>query len=150
MPIEEIEAVPPILSLLCRELNERRFTEPGRHSRKPAAQITFSESDDRYRNDYHSFLRAMPCRTPEAVRMFIEEELVSYSGARLAQDEKSILKLFEEGCEIPGAADGRAPRVLATRKARDCLEDLVNQRLLTPLAAAKIPATSLSMTFWLP
>ena len=28
-------------------------------------------------------------RRPEAVRMFIEEELVSYSGARLAQDEKA-------------------------------------------------------------
>ena len=26
VPLEEIEAVPPILSLLCRELNERRFT----------------------------------------------------------------------------------------------------------------------------
>ena len=28
VPIEEIEAVPPILSLLCRELNECRFTKP--------------------------------------------------------------------------------------------------------------------------
>ena len=28
VPIEEIEAVPPILSLLCRELNERRFLKP--------------------------------------------------------------------------------------------------------------------------
>src|SRR6266536_1673870 len=44
-PIEEIEAVPPILSLLCRELNERRFTEPGGTPEMPARQITFSESD---------------------------------------------------------------------------------------------------------
>ncbi len=28
VPLEEIEAVPPILSLLCRELNERRYPQP--------------------------------------------------------------------------------------------------------------------------
>src|SRR4029450_8821883 len=39
-PLEEIEAVPPILSLLCRELNERRFTEPEGTAEEPAAQIT--------------------------------------------------------------------------------------------------------------
>ena len=45
VPLEEIEAVPPILSLLCRELNERRFTEPCGTPEMPAGQITFSESD---------------------------------------------------------------------------------------------------------
>jgi len=45
VPLEEIEAVPPILSLLCRELNERRFTEPGGTPEMPARQITFSEGE---------------------------------------------------------------------------------------------------------
>jgi hypothetical protein len=44
-------------------------------------------------------------RRPDAVRIFIEEELVSYSGARLAQDEKSLLRVFEEGYKVPGAGD---------------------------------------------
>ncbi len=132
--IEEIEAVPPILSLLCRELNERRFTEPGASAQTPAEQITFSESDADVETIIKSFYERCVTRRPEAVRIFIEEELVSYSGARLAQDEKSILSCFEKGWKTPGAADGRrAPGYSDPAKARNCLEDLVNQRLLTSL-----------------
>jgi len=133
-PIEEIEAVPPILSLLCRELNERRFTEPGGNVETPATQITFSESDTDVETIIKSFYERCVTGRPEAVRIFIEEELVSYSGARLAQDEKSILSCFEKGWKTPGAADGRrAPGYGDPAKARNCLEDLVNQRLLTSL-----------------
>lgn len=71
---------------------------------------------------------------PEAVRIFIEEALVSYSGARIAQDERSILKVFADGFKIPGAADDRrAAGYRDPGAARACLEDLINQRLLTAL-----------------
>src|ERR1700719_2761415 len=44
----------------------------------------------------------------DAVRIFIEEELVSpYSGARLQQDQRGILRVFADGCKIPGADDDR-------------------------------------------
>jgi tetratricopeptide (TPR) repeat protein len=132
--IDEIEAVPPILSLLCRELNERRFTSPAGSPQSPAAEITFRESDADIETVIAAFYERCLAGRPEAVRIFIEEELVSYSGARLSQDEQSILKVFEEGCEIPGAAGDRRARGFGDAGlARACLRDLVNQRLLSPL-----------------
>jgi hypothetical protein len=43
--IEDIEAVPPILSLLCQELNLRRFPQPPAPEGPPVAQITFGEGE---------------------------------------------------------------------------------------------------------
>ena len=43
VPLEQIETVPPILSLLCRELNERRYQQPPRVIAPPAAEIVFDE-----------------------------------------------------------------------------------------------------------
>jgi hypothetical protein len=126
--------VPPILSLLCRELNERRFTEPAGTLEAPAAQITFCETEADIETIIAAFYERCLAGRPEAVRTFIEEELVSYSGGRVAQDEKSILRVFEEGCEVPGAWDDRrAVGYGAPDAARACLEDLVNQRLLTAI-----------------
>jgi tetratricopeptide (TPR) repeat protein len=134
IPMEEIEAVPPILSLLCRELNERRFTSPAGSQQAPAEEITFRESDADIETVITAFYERCLAGRPEAVRIFIEEELVSYSGARLSQDEQSILKMFEEGCEIPGAAADRRGRGFGDAGlARACLRDLVNERLLSPL-----------------
>jgi tetratricopeptide (TPR) repeat protein len=77
--------------------------------------------------------------------MFIEEALVSYSGARLAQDEKSILSCFEVGWEIPGAPDGRRAAGFGdAAKARECLKDLVNQRLLTSFGGGDNPSYELT------
>jgi tetratricopeptide (TPR) repeat protein len=134
IPMEEIEGVPPILSLLCRELNERRFTPPAGSPQAPAEEITFRESDADIETVITAFYERCLAGRPEAVRIFIEEELVSYSGARLSQDEQSVLKVFAEGCEIPGAAgDRRAQGFGDGSLARACLRDLVNERLLSPL-----------------
>jgi len=134
VPIEEIEAVPPILSLLCRELNERRFASPAGTQQAPAEEITFRESDADIETIITAFYERSLAGRPEAVRIFIEEQLVSYSGARLAQDEQSIVRVFEEGCEIPGAAgQRRASGFGDAGLAQTCLRDLVNQRLLSPL-----------------
>jgi tetratricopeptide (TPR) repeat protein len=134
IPMEEIEAVPPILSLLCRELNESRFTSPAGSQQSPIEEIIFRESDADIETVITAFYERCLAGRPEAVRIFIEEELVSYSGARLSQDEQSILKVFEEGCEIPGAAGDRRARGFGeVGLARSCLRDLVNQRLLSPL-----------------
>ena len=144
VPLEEIEAVPPILSLLCRELNERRFTQPGGAPKMPAQQMTFSESDADVETIIKTFYERCLAGQPEAVRIFIEEELVSNSGARLAQDEKSILSCFEQGWGIPGAPDGRRAAGFGdAAKARECLKDLVNQRLLTPFGGGENPSYEL-------
>jgi hypothetical protein len=129
-PIEDIEAVPPILSLLCRELNERRFVAAAGPLVPPAVQITFHESDTESETIITAFYERCVKGRPEAVRMFIEEELVGLSGARLAQDERSVLRIFEEGYESRGCrADGFGD----AQAARACLADLVDQRLLSTL-----------------
>ena len=144
VPMEEIEAVPPILSLLCRELNERRFAPPAGTTRKPAEQINFSEGDTDVETIIKSFYERCIIGRPESVRIFIEEELVSYSGARLAQDEKSILSAFEKGWRIPGAGiDRRASGYGDPARARACLDELVNDRLLTSTMVGETPSYEL-------
>ena len=134
-PIDDIDAVPPILSLLCRELNERRFAAPYGTVDRPAEQMTFRERDADIETIIAAFYERCVVGRPESVRIFIEEELVSYSGARLAQDEQSILRVFERGCDIPGTAGGRrAPGFGEPLQALACLQELVNERLLSALA----------------
>ena len=142
IPIEEIEAVPPILSLLCRELNERRFTQPAGTPEAPVAQITFRESEADIETIIAGFYERCVAGRPDAVRIFIEEELVSpYSGARLQQDERGILKVFADGYKLPGATDDRrAAGYGDPGAARACLEELVNQRLLTAVSGGENPA----------
>jgi hypothetical protein len=128
----------------CRELNERRFTEPAGTAEVPARQITFRESEADIETIIAAFYERCLAGRPEAVRIFIEEELVSYSGARLAQDEKSILRVFKEGYAVPGAADGRRAAGFGdATAARACLEDLVNQRLLSSLGGGEKPSYEL-------
>lgn len=132
--IEDIEAVPPILSLLCRELNERRIASSSGNPTAAASQIGFQESDADIEAMIGGFYERCLANRPEAVRVFIEEELVSRSGARLAQDEKSILAVLQNGCEIPGFPDSeRAAGFGDAQAARFCLDDLVNQRLLSSI-----------------
>ena len=70
VPIEEIEAVPPILSLLCRELNERRFTELAGTPETPAEQITFRENEADIETIIAAFYERCLAGRPEAVAHF--------------------------------------------------------------------------------
>ena len=133
IPLEEIEADSPILSLLCRQLNDHRFNQS-----PCAAQIQFDGKADIDKIIAEFYDRCLAQR-PEAVRTFIEEELVSRSGARLAQDEKSILDAFEDAYKDRNdnwfVQEGYG-NATAT-DARACLNDLVSRRLLSPLAGDK-------------
>lgn len=131
--LADIEAVPPILSLLCRELNERRFSPRPETGDTPGAQIAFSETDADIETIINTFYERCLVGCPEAVRIFVEEDLVSYSGARVAQDEESILNVFQHGCEISGALARHAAGFGDPDAARACLNDLVSRRLLSPL-----------------
>ena len=144
VPLEEIEVVPPILSLLCRELNMLRLTQPAAVEGRPTTQVTFRKGDTDVETIIATFYERCLAGRREAIRIFIEEKLVSYSGARLQQDEQSILKVFAEGCEIPGAADDRRAEGYGDiGAARACLDELVNQRLLTALGGGENPSYEL-------
>jgi WD40 repeat protein len=130
--LDDIEAVPPILSLLCRELNARRFISSREGADTAALQITYSdEPDAQIETIIAAFYERCLAPYPEAVRVFIEEDFVSQSGARLAQDEVSIVGAFEHGYQT---SDGNVTGFGNAAAARACLVDLVNQRLLSALA----------------
>ena len=101
VPIGEIEAVPPILSLLCRELNERRFTEATGTSETPAQQITFRKDEADIETIIAAFYERCLAGRPEAVGTFIEEELVSYSGARLERTRRASSESSRKGARFP-------------------------------------------------
>jgi hypothetical protein len=108
-------------------------------------QITFQEGETDIETIIATFYERCLDRRPAAVRIFIEDKLVSpYSGARLQQDQRSILKVFANGCKIPGASDDRRAAGYGDEgAARACLEELVNQRLLTAVSGGENPAYEL-------
>jgi hypothetical protein len=146
VPFEEIEATPSILSLLCRELNERRYRQPTAAFNAPSAEIVYDEETTNLDPILETFYERCVADRPAAVRISIEEDLVSRSGVRLQNDERSIIDVFANGREIPGDEKGRhalgydSDRAAAT----DCLRELVKLRLLTPAAGGENPRYELS------
>jgi hypothetical protein len=123
-PLEDIEAVPPLLSMLCRELNERRIAEK-------TPEIVFDERETDVEKILDQFYQRCITGRPEAVRIFIEDELVSHSGIRLQNDEGSIVDVFADG--LASHAAGYGDRDAATA----CLRELVNERLLSPVSGGE-------------
>jgi WD40 repeat protein len=132
---EEVEAVPPILSLLCRELNERRIAAAQGSADPRLTQVTFREADAHIGTIVAAFYERCLVGRPDAVRLFVEEQLVSLAGGRVIQDERSILSAFERGYESSSAAGVRSVSGFGDQeKARACLAELVNLRLLTSVS----------------
>ena len=146
VPLEEIEAVPPILSLLCRELNERRSQQTRDTLGLPLAEIVFEEQETDFESILENFYERCLADCAEAVRIFIEEHLVSHSGIRLQNDERSIVDVFANGCEIPGSREmGRRAAGYGNRDAATtCLHRLVNERLLSPIPGGENPRYELT------
>ena len=78
MPIEEIDAVPPILSLLCERLNDRRLAASPPPASITAADFSAGEAERILGQFYDDKLRPHP----NALRFYLEDELVSDSGFR--------------------------------------------------------------------
>ncbi|RYD38248.1 MAG: tetratricopeptide repeat-containing protein [Verrucomicrobiaceae bacterium] len=78
VPLEDIEAVPPILSLLCERLNSRRLAASQPASRIVAADFDSTEASRILGTFYGEKLDSQP----GALREFIEDELVSDNGFR--------------------------------------------------------------------
>ena len=107
-PLAEISAVPPLLSLLCYELNEARIATP---AAAISAEQVEGQSADILQNFYdRSFAGLDP-----AVRRYVEDRMITVGGHRNAvAREDATAALHEASVEDPEAA----------------LDQLVNGRLL--------------------
>ena len=93
-PLEEIEAVPPLLSLLCDELNRARDGAP---------EITAELVEKRHGNILHEFYGRCFSGFPPSVRRFVEDRLVTVGGFRnqVARDDAEA-DLSRSGVSSPG------------------------------------------------
>ena len=141
VPLEEIEAVPPILSLLCRELNLRRFTAC--RMPKSAAQITFREGDKP--TSKPSSPRSTSAASPGGRKPFASSSRrnSSATAARASRrTSEASSKCLSKGAMFPGLQMNAAPRVMAA-SCGPCLPARAGQpRLLTPEATGRIQAMS--------
>jgi len=94
-PLEEIEAVPPLLSLLCDELNRARAGAPA---------ITAELVEQRHGDILHEFYSRCFKGFPPAVRRFVEDRLVTVGGHRnLVAREDAEAELAR--ADVPEPAD---------------------------------------------
>ena len=110
-PLEEIRAVPPLLSLLCYELNEARLAAD-----PPQTSIGVEEVDRQGADILQNFYERSFAGLPVEVRRFIEDWLITVGGHRNAvAREDALAELREKGLPDAGWA----------------LDQLVNGRLLS-------------------
>ncbi len=108
-PLAEISAVPPLLSLLCYELNEARLAPPG------AAAISAEQVDRQAADILQNFYDRSFAGLDPAVRGYVEDRMITVGGHRNAvAREDAVAALREAGVKEPEAA----------------LDQLVNGRLL--------------------
>jgi len=115
VPMKQIDAVPPLLSLICAELNAQRFAADGsvlQTSIEPSQLQGRSEDIlQRYYNDCFS-------PHPTALRHFVEDRLLSADGTvRESATEETALREMQKA----GINHGEAEK---------SIEALLNQRLL--------------------
>lgn len=110
-PLDEIRAVPPLLSLLCYELNEARLA-----ASPPAASIGVDEVDRQGADILQNFYDRSFAGLPVEVRRFVEDWLITVGGHRNAvAREDALAELRDKGIPDAGWA----------------LDQLVNGRLLS-------------------
>lgn len=104
--LDRLEIAPPLLSLVCRELNERRQA-------KGEAQITATLLEGTRSEILSNFYERCMAGMPSEVRVFVEDELVTDSGNR------------------DSVTNERARRTLAQKGApADALDKLIDRRLI--------------------
>src|SRR5206468_3028263 len=101
--LAEIDVEPPLLSVICRELNDRRRA-------LGHAQITGDLVSGNRREILHDFYERSVADLPEAMRLFVEDKLLTKSGFR---DNLALETALEE----PGVT-------------RPLIDTLVSRRLL--------------------
>ena len=113
--LDLLEVEPSLLSLICRELNERRIETGG-------PQISAGLLEGTRYDILHAFYERSFYGLPEGLRAFVEDELLTESGVR----ETMALE--------------RAKDMLKARNiAPDCLKQLVDRRLLRIEERLEVP-----------
>ena len=128
-PLEEIEAVPPLLSLMCDELNRARDGAPA---------ITAELVDKRHGDILHEFYGRCFEGFPPAVRRFIEDRMVTVGGHRnQAAREDAEAELARNG--VPSAGEVLdtllARRLLSAEERGGTQRIEITHDVLTPLVA---------------
>lgn len=97
-PLEEIGAVPPLLSLICDELNESRIA--AKESMITAEQVSRQSS-----NILETFYTRSFDGLPDAVLRYVEDRMVTIGGYRNpVASEDAISELAVQGVEAPQQA----------------------------------------------
>ncbi|MBP7950656.1 MAG: hypothetical protein KA004_13480 [Verrucomicrobiales bacterium] len=97
-PLEEIRAVPPLLSLLCDELNEQRL-------RQQASCITAEQVSGQSADILQQFYEQSFAPLAPGVRQFVEDRMVTVGGHRTAvAREDAEAELTKLGVTAPAAA----------------------------------------------
>ena len=109
-PMEDIEAVPPFLSLLCEQLNAARLKSSPPNAEISSGLVT-TLGDDILNNYYEESFADLP----DALRHFVEDQLVSPSGHR------NTLPLEDAEIELKKAG---------VQNARQLINALITRRLL--------------------
>ncbi len=109
-PLEEIRAVPPLLSLLCYELNQTRLG-----AQPPASAIGAEQVDQQGADILQNFYDRSFVGLPVEVRRYVEDRMITVGGHRnTVAREDAVAELRDAGVESAGSA----------------LDHLVNGRLL--------------------
>ncbi len=98
VPLDEIEAVPPILSLLCERLNAGRLAAP----RPPSGITDENFSRDQASEILGNYYEEKLSQQPQALRGLLEDRLVSDSGLRENITFNSALAALQS--RVPDAA----------------------------------------------
>ena len=126
-PLEEIEAVPPLLSLLCDELNRARNGAP---------QITAELVEQKHGDILHQFYSRCFEGFAPAVRNFVEDRLVTVGGHRnLVAREDAEAELNRAGVPTPaGVLDKLLSRRLLSVEERGGTQRIeITHDVLAPL-----------------
>lgn len=126
-PLEEIQAVPPLISLLCEQLNLAR-----KESEVITSNLVETQSSDILQHFYNESFSGMP----DVVREFVEDRMVTVGGHRnpVARDD-AIAALRESNLPTPEEAlDRLIARRLLTAEQRGGIQRIeITHDVLLPL-----------------
>src|SRR5271165_4292311 len=134
-PLEQIEAVPPLVSLVCERLNAARLAaEPPQ--KEISDELVKSQGADILQRFYDESFAAFRDGEREAVREYIEERMVTVGGHRNpVAREDAVAELARRGISAPDSVlDALIARRLLTPEQRGGIQRLeITHDVLAPL-----------------
>ena len=134
-PLDQIEAVPPLVSLVCERLNAARLAaEPPQ--KEISDELVKSQGADILQRFYDESFAAFRDGEREAVREYVEERMVTVGGHRNpVAREDAVAELARRGISAPdGVLDALIARRLLTPELRGGIQRLeITHDVLAPL-----------------